>query len=231
MRGGPGAVLPRRAGRRARRGPAPAAAAGAAGAAEGRRGVGHGADPAARRGAADRGRPSAGVCSTRTPRCGGCGRWRGSPGSRTGCASPARWPATRWRRCCAARTWCCARRTTSRSGSCRWRPWRAGGPWWPPPSAASWTRSPTRSAGGWCRPRDPEALARAVAEFLADPALRASCGAAGRRRVLSRYDWARVAAATEAVYAEVRTAPRRPGGRLRGRPERPAPRCLPVRPP
>ncbi|WP_236244678.1 glycosyltransferase [Streptomyces sp. CC210A] len=55
-------------------------------------------------------------------------------------------------------------------------------------------------------PRDPEALARAVAEFLADPALRVSCGAAGRRRVLSRYDWARVAAATEAVYAEVRAA-------------------------
>ncbi|GAA4931866.1 glycosyltransferase [Streptomyces coeruleoprunus] len=52
-------------------------------------------------------------------------------------------------------------------------------------------------------PRDPDALARAVAEFLADASLRASCGAAGRRRVLSRYDWTRVAAATEAVYGEV----------------------------
>ncbi|WP_175407406.1 glycosyltransferase [Streptomyces sp. TRM64462] len=55
-------------------------------------------------------------------------------------------------------------------------------------------------------PRDPDALARAVAEFLADPQLRAVCGAAGRRRILSRYDWARVAAATESVYAEVRAA-------------------------
>ncbi|CAM5535412.1 D-inositol-3-phosphate glycosyltransferase [Streptomyces violarus] len=32
-------------------------------------------------------------------------------------------------------------------------------------------------------PRDPEALARAVAGLLADPAARAACGAAGRRRV------------------------------------------------
>ncbi|WP_228975781.1 glycosyltransferase [Streptomyces sp. DH12] len=55
-------------------------------------------------------------------------------------------------------------------------------------------------------PRDPDALARAVAGFLADPALRAACGAAGRRRVLSRYDWARVGAATEAVYVQVRAA-------------------------
>ncbi|MFG3496565.1 glycosyltransferase [Streptomyces sp. NPDC047928] len=55
-------------------------------------------------------------------------------------------------------------------------------------------------------PRDPDGLARAVAELLADPALRAGCGAAGRRRVLSRYDWSRVAAATEAVYEEVLAA-------------------------
>ncbi|GGY41611.1 glycosyltransferase [Streptomyces djakartensis] len=52
-------------------------------------------------------------------------------------------------------------------------------------------------------PGDPEALARAVAGLLADPALRAACGAAGRRRVLSRYGWGRVAEATEAVYCEV----------------------------
>jgi glycosyltransferase involved in cell wall biosynthesis len=52
-------------------------------------------------------------------------------------------------------------------------------------------------------PRDPEALARAVAALLADPAARAACGAAGRRRVLSRYGWDRVAAATEAAYCEV----------------------------
>ncbi|MFF6995268.1 glycosyltransferase [Streptomyces sp. NPDC008313] len=52
-------------------------------------------------------------------------------------------------------------------------------------------------------PRDPEALARAVGELLADPAAREACGEAGRRRVLRRYGWGRVAAATEAVYEEV----------------------------
>ncbi|MEU0195878.1 glycosyltransferase [Streptomyces afghaniensis] len=52
-------------------------------------------------------------------------------------------------------------------------------------------------------PRDPETLARAVAGLLADPAAREACGAAGRRRVLSRYGWGRVAAATEAAYCEV----------------------------
>ncbi|MGW0563857.1 glycosyltransferase [Streptomyces sp. NPDC003016] len=52
-------------------------------------------------------------------------------------------------------------------------------------------------------PGDPGALARAVGELLADPATRRACGEAGRRRVLSRYGWPRVAAATESVYAEV----------------------------
>jgi glycosyltransferase involved in cell wall biosynthesis len=52
-------------------------------------------------------------------------------------------------------------------------------------------------------PGDPEALARAVAGLLADPAAREACGAAGRRRVLSRYGWPRIAAATEAAYCEV----------------------------
>ncbi|MEV6651462.1 glycosyltransferase [Streptomyces sp. NPDC051219] len=55
-------------------------------------------------------------------------------------------------------------------------------------------------------PGDPEALARAVGELLADPALRKACGAAGRRRVLSRYGWAGVAAATESVYRAVLAA-------------------------
>ncbi|MFJ8584449.1 glycosyltransferase [Streptomyces sp. NPDC093595] len=55
-------------------------------------------------------------------------------------------------------------------------------------------------------PGDPEALAAAVGELLADPRRRAACGEAGRRRVLSRYGWARVAAATEAVYGAVLTA-------------------------
>ncbi|WP_051865914.1 glycosyltransferase [Streptomyces griseus] len=52
-------------------------------------------------------------------------------------------------------------------------------------------------------PRDPEALARAVGDLLADPAAREACGVAGRRRVLSRYGWAQVAAATETAYCEV----------------------------
>ncbi|POX46417.1 glycosyltransferase [Streptomyces sp. Ru72] len=52
-------------------------------------------------------------------------------------------------------------------------------------------------------PRDPEAVARAVGELLADPDKREACGAAGRRRVLRRYGWGRVAAATEATYCSV----------------------------
>ncbi|MEU9351283.1 glycosyltransferase [Streptomyces griseoloalbus] len=52
-------------------------------------------------------------------------------------------------------------------------------------------------------PGDPEALARAVAGLLTDPAARRACGVAGRRRVLSRYGWPRIAAATEAAYCEV----------------------------
>ncbi|MDX3233134.1 glycosyltransferase [Streptomyces sp. ME19-01-6] len=52
-------------------------------------------------------------------------------------------------------------------------------------------------------PRDPIALAEAVGELLGDPGLRAACGSAGRRRVLARYGWDRVAAATEDIYREV----------------------------
>ncbi|MFF3285729.1 glycosyltransferase [Streptomyces sp. NPDC003023] len=60
-------------------------------------------------------------------------------------------------------------------------------------------------------PRDPDALARAVAGLLADPVAREACGAAGRRRVLGRYSWTGIAAATESVYAgalAARPAPR-----------------------
>lgn len=49
-------------------------------------------------------------------------------------------------------------------------------------------------------PGDPEALAHALAGLLADPGTREACGAAGRRRVLRRFGWGRVAAATEAAY-------------------------------
>ncbi|WAP54509.1 glycosyltransferase [Streptomyces sp. S465] len=52
-------------------------------------------------------------------------------------------------------------------------------------------------------PRDPVALADAAATLLARPATRAACGVAGRRRVLTRYSWDRVAAATEAAYLAV----------------------------
>jgi len=60
-----------------------------------------------------------------------------------------------------------------------------------------------RVTGRHVPPRDPDALAAAVRDLLADPGLRASYGAAGRRRVLRRYDWRIVAAATEQVYAEL----------------------------
>ena len=52
-------------------------------------------------------------------------------------------------------------------------------------------------------PRDPAALAHAVAALLASPRERAARGAAGRRRVLTRYRWAAVAAATEEIYREI----------------------------
>ncbi|MDB1087851.1 glycosyltransferase [Streptomyces sp. ACA25] len=52
-------------------------------------------------------------------------------------------------------------------------------------------------------PRDAAALAGAAAALLADPRARAACGAAGRRRVLARYRWARIAAATEEIYLDV----------------------------
>lgn len=49
-------------------------------------------------------------------------------------------------------------------------------------------------------PRDPAALAGALRELLADEPLRARYGAAARHRAVTRYRWAQVAAATEAVY-------------------------------
>jgi D-inositol-3-phosphate glycosyltransferase len=52
-------------------------------------------------------------------------------------------------------------------------------------------------------PRRPDALAAALRELLAVPTLPAAFGAAGRARVLARYTWERVAAATERVYNEV----------------------------
>jgi D-inositol-3-phosphate glycosyltransferase len=50
-------------------------------------------------------------------------------------------------------------------------------------------------------PRDARAVADAVHELLADPDRAERLGAAGRRRVASRYAWDRVAADTERAYA------------------------------
>ncbi|BBJ45297.1 glycosyl transferase [Streptomyces antimycoticus] len=52
-------------------------------------------------------------------------------------------------------------------------------------------------------PRNPAAMAEAVAGLLASPETAATCGRAGRRRVLTHYSWDRVAAATERVYRDV----------------------------
>ncbi|WP_309052283.1 glycosyltransferase [Streptomyces sp.] len=53
---------------------------------------------------------------------------------------------------------------------------------------------------------DAPLLAAAVRLLLADPALRGRYGRAGRRRVLERFSWARVAAATERSYRAVAAA-------------------------
>ncbi|HWE62617.1 MAG TPA: glycosyltransferase [Chloroflexota bacterium] len=57
-------------------------------------------------------------------------------------------------------------------------------------------------------PADPGALAAACRALLADPALRARMGAAGRRRATRLFDITRVAAEVAAVYREVRHARR-----------------------
>ncbi|MEV6502442.1 glycosyltransferase family 4 protein [Streptomyces prunicolor] len=59
-------------------------------------------------------------------------------------------------------------------------------------------------------PGDPGALATALSRLLADPALRARLGAAGRERVLARFTWAKAAEGTAARYREA-IAPGRTG--------------------
>ncbi|MEA2293522.1 MAG: hypothetical protein QOE86_1161 [Solirubrobacteraceae bacterium] len=65
-------------------------------------------------------------------------------------------------------------------------------------------------------PRDPERLAGALGELLADPGARERMGHAGVRRARERYDWDRVAAQTHAVYGEMRDRgrPRHRSGRF-----------------
>jgi glycosyltransferase involved in cell wall biosynthesis len=49
-------------------------------------------------------------------------------------------------------------------------------------------------------PKDPEAIADALATLLASPELRTKLGRAGERRAKARYSWSRVAAETEKAY-------------------------------
>jgi glycosyltransferase involved in cell wall biosynthesis len=58
-------------------------------------------------------------------------------------------------------------------------------------------------------PRRPDALAGALRDLLASPTMGAAYGIAGRDRVLARYGWERVAAATAQVYSEVVAARRK----------------------
>ena len=58
--------------------------------------------------------------------------------------------------------------------------------------------------GRHVHPRLPGELARTVRALLADPARRAEMGAAGRARVVDRYQWSRVARATVSAYGRAR---------------------------
>jgi D-inositol-3-phosphate glycosyltransferase len=60
-------------------------------------------------------------------------------------------------------------------------------------------------------PRRPDALATALRDLLSSPTLGTAYGIAGRDRVLARYDWERVAAATALVYEDVVAARNRRG--------------------
>ncbi|GAB3581148.1 glycosyltransferase family 4 protein [Calidifontibacter terrae] len=76
---------------------------------------------------------------------------------------------------------------------------------------------PTLVAGGAGRlvpPNDPEALATAIGEVLADPRLRERMGAAGRERAVHTYSWRAVAAATVELYRELIAAPTDPHPQL-----------------
>jgi glycosyltransferase involved in cell wall biosynthesis len=52
-------------------------------------------------------------------------------------------------------------------------------------------------------PREPRALADALAALASDPRARREYGAAGRRRVESRYAWSQIARETASIYREV----------------------------
>jgi type III pantothenate kinase len=69
-------------------------------------------------------------------------------------------------------------------------------------------------------PRDPDRLAEAVGELLADPARRRAYGEAGVARTRRLYDWGRIGAATMDLYARLAWAGRGRGGRLAGSQQR-----------
>ena len=62
------------------------------------------------------------------------------------------------------------------------------------------------------RSRDADAfeagLAAGINRLMADPALRAAMGAAGRRRAVEHFSWASIAAQTVDLYRTLVTAPR-----------------------
>jgi D-inositol-3-phosphate glycosyltransferase len=68
-------------------------------------------------------------------------------------------------------------------------------------------------------PRRPDALAAALRDVLTSPTMAAAYGIAGRDRVLARYGWERVAAATAQVYTDVVAARRRGRDRVAAVPE------------
>lgn len=72
-----------------------------------------------------------------------------------------------------------------------------------------------RVTGRLVPPDDPEALAHAVAELIASPELLRRYGEAGRKRVLARFSWERVADGAEQVYAQVVSGHRVPTGAAR----------------
>jgi glycosyltransferase involved in cell wall biosynthesis len=61
----------------------------------------------------------------------------------------------------------------------------------------------TAGGGILVRAHSPDALARGLAELLAQPAARAELGALGRKGVVANYSWPSVAKRTAEVYAEV----------------------------
>ncbi len=140
---------------------------------------------------------------TATRTRGGCGTRRPRRASRTGSGCSARSPGRTCRPCCAPRTRWCACPGTSRSGSCRSRPWPAGAPWSRARSAASRTPSSTRSPACSCPRAGPTCWRPRCGRCSPHPTQALAFGIAGRDRVLARYGWDRIAEATAAVYADV----------------------------